>query len=88
MKKQLGILLFALLVAVGLSGVATAAPNNGGPNHSQIGTNYGSPNHGQIGNYGHGYKKWHKWNKWYKWNKWNKWHKWHKWHKHHRHCCR
>ena len=78
MKKQLGILLFALMVAIGLSGVVAAAPYNGSPNHGQIGTNHGSPNHGQIGNnYGH------------KWNKWNKWNKRHKHHRHHHHhCCR
>ena len=81
MKKELGIILFALMVAIGLSGVVAAAPYNGGPNHGQIGTNHGSPNHGQIGNnYGHNWNKGHKWNKW---NKWNKHHKKH--HKHHKH---
>ena len=104
MRKQLGLLLFALMVAVGLSGFAAAAPSNGGQNPGQIGTNNGGPNHGQIGNnngwQNHG-KNWNNNRHGYK-NKWNKCHNWHHhhcypyWyhhhkhhhHHHHHHCCR
>lgn len=92
MKKKLGILLFAFIVAIGFSGVVTAAPNNPGPNHGQIGTHPGGNIGGHVGTHPGGnpgkIHKFNKWNKWHKFHKWHKWNKWHKWHKHCCHCCR